>query len=483
MDERTKKIVEMGIAELKAAYVSGEVLPSEACEAYLTFQRRVNPAINAVVAPREREARQEAALCDELLHKGVNHGALFGIPISIKESFHVQGMATTGGMTTTSDKPVSRSAASVLRLQEAGAVITCKTNTPELCFCQETDNNRWGVTSNPWNLDCTTGGSSGGEGALIAVGGAACGYGSDIGGSIRIPSHFNGVVGFKPAAFAFPEGGHLPEDSGERNIMDSMLGFGPMARSVDDAALVYGVTHPRFTYNEAPFESGDTPIISGAFAEYDLCPDTARRLGEAQRGLESLGHAVSHDGIPGLDEVPDLWQLVMSRLGVKDIKAAAYPSSPSGAVVDWLRAVTGVPTIHHPYLSWAIIGAELFYPSDRAWAKALVSIEALRESMMALLGAKGLFLTPVYPTTAKPHGDVYREIFAITRSFRRKLPFITLGNLLGLAAISVPCGFSSEGLPIGLQLLTRGGNEARLFAVARELETLFGGYRRATMYD
>src|SRR5699024_11086350 len=118
-------------------------------------------------------------------------------PISIKESFNVSGMKTTGGIIHRQDIIKSRDAITVQKLKDAGAIVLCKTNTPALCFCQETDNKLYGRTNNPWNIKHTAGGSSGGEAALLSVGGAAVGLGSDIGGSIRFPSHFNGVVGFK----------------------------------------------------------------------------------------------------------------------------------------------------------------------------------------------------------------------------------------------------------------------------------------------
>ena len=115
----------------------------------------------------------------------------------MKESFHVEGMRTTGGLLNRKESIQDADAEVVRKLRNEGAIILGKTNTPALCFCQETDNKLYGRTNNPWDLTRTAGGSSGGEGVLIAIGGAAVGLGSDIGGSIRLPSHFNGVVGFK----------------------------------------------------------------------------------------------------------------------------------------------------------------------------------------------------------------------------------------------------------------------------------------------
>src|SRR5699024_1719466 len=155
---------------------------------------------------------------------------LYGVPISIKESFDVIGMKTTGGIVHRKDIIMSKDADVVRQLKDAGAIILCKTNTPALCFCHETDNKLYGRTNNAWNEKKTAGGSSGGEGALIGVGGTPVGMSSDIGGSIRFPSHFNGVVGFKPGMYQVSADGHFPPD--KIPIKARMSGIGPIGKSV-----------------------------------------------------------------------------------------------------------------------------------------------------------------------------------------------------------------------------------------------------------
>ncbi|MUV39181.1 Amidase [Lentibacillus sp. JNUCC-1] len=170
----------------------------------------INPVLNAMVEHRFKEALDEARLADERLVSGKNIRPLEGVPISVKESFDVKGMSTTGGLVHRHVLRAKNDAEVIRRLREAGAIILGKTNTPALCFCQETDNKLYGRTNNPWDLTSTAGGSSGGEGALLAAGGAAAGLGSDIGGSIRFPAHFNGVVGFKPGRYQVSDAGHYP---------------------------------------------------------------------------------------------------------------------------------------------------------------------------------------------------------------------------------------------------------------------------------
>jgi len=238
------KLLDMDATAVVEAYHTGMLKPSEAVEIYIAHQKRFNSDLNLVVEERYDQAQKEATNYDVLLSEGCIEGKLFGVPISIKEAFDVKNMHTTGGLSHNKNRLIKTDAEVIKRLKKEGAIILDKTNTPTLCFCQETDNYLFGRSNNPWNKSYTPGGSSGGEAALIAVGGAAAGLGSDIGGSIRIPSHFNGVIGFKPGAFQFPDDGHFPPIL-EVN-QKPMLGFGPIVKSVRDAALMYSIIHPSF---------------------------------------------------------------------------------------------------------------------------------------------------------------------------------------------------------------------------------------------
>ncbi|MFK4997846.1 amidase family protein [Bacillus sp. N9] len=165
----------------------------------------------------------EAEAADLQVNAGNAKGKLFGVPISVKESFHVREMKTTSGLLHRKDMVMTEDAAIVQKLKDEGAIILAKTNTPSLCFCQESDNKLYGRTNNPWDVRKTAGGSSGGEAALIAVGGAAAGIGSDIGGSIRFPSHFNGVIGFKSGRNQVDVGGSFRKWSTHCKIKCSEL--------------------------------------------------------------------------------------------------------------------------------------------------------------------------------------------------------------------------------------------------------------------
>lgn len=482
MKVTTKQILDMDATAILAAYRKGALKPSEAVETYIAHQRRFNPRLNLVVERRYDAARAEAAACDKLQKNGKASGKLFGVPISMKESFNVAGMHTTGGLLHLHQRKIGTDAAAVKLLRSEGAIILCKTNTPALCFYQETDNLLFGRSNNPHNPEHTTGGSSGGEAALIAAGGAAAGFGSDIGGSIRIPAHFNGVVGFKAGARQFPDEGHLPEVTLENQIQ--MLGFGPIVKSVRDAALLYSIVHPLFIPPGGQKLPAKLKVVSFADFHKTVCsPETKETVSAAQQALKKAGAELDLEVPEFMRNVAEIWQLAMSEDRGEGINNLAYPGKPKEFIVDNLRARLGLKSKNPAHLSWAIMGTNLFPPNEQQRRQITDFRNDGLAEMQKLLGNQGVFVTPAYPTPAKKHNEVYNEIFAISKTFRWVLPFICLPNTFGLPAMIVPCGFDDTGLPIGLQVTGLPGSEQTIFKVAALLEKELGGYRRCTYYD
>jgi Asp-tRNA(Asn)/Glu-tRNA(Gln) amidotransferase A subunit family amidase len=478
------KILDMGVIELLNGYKNGEFKPSQVVEIYIEHQIKTNSILNFVVETRYEEVLKEAKKSDLIYLKGENIRPLEGVPFSMKESFDVENMHSTGGVTYYRDNIVSKDAAAVKELKENGALILCKTNTPTLCFCQESHNNLFGRTNNPWNIDHTTGGSSGGEGVAVAIGACAAGFGSDIGGSIRFPAHFNGVVGFKAASFSFPEEGHFPPLGSSSNEKKSMLGYGPLSKSVKDAALVYSTVYPQFSFPKDWSLPGDLKIISvGSFGK-TICDSDTQSLFETCEKTFDLKDVSSLKIVPPfMEDVSLAWQLFMSEDGGAAIREIAYPNSPTGHIIDWLRYSMGLNTVNHNYLSWALIGARLFKPSSSKYRWAKEFIQKGQEWLSENLGNNGVILSPVYPSPAKKHGEVYDDIFNISKSFRWNLPYVAMGNLFGMATLVVPCGFSHDGLPIAMQLAAPAGSEEILFRTGKHLESVMGGYVRNKMHD
>src|SRR5690606_37586313 len=199
-----------------------------------------NPALNAIVATDIEAARERARAADAALAAGESWGPLHGVPITIKDTFEVAGMPTTAGAKELRDHRPSSNAVAVQRLLDAGAIVFGKTNVPLYAGDLQTYNEVYGSTSNPWDLHRTPGGSSGGAAAALAAGLTALELGSDIGGSIRTPSHFCGVCGLKPSYGIIPSRGHIPGPPGTLSEADISV-TGPMARSVDDLELALDI--------------------------------------------------------------------------------------------------------------------------------------------------------------------------------------------------------------------------------------------------
>ncbi len=508
------EILTAGVQQLVDAYQKKRCTPSRAVEVFIAHQERLNPRLNLVTADRYAEARKEAAAADRKWKSDrvSAQQPLLGVPVSMKDSFHVGGMATQCGVDAERlmqrapeagalfREPQAQDGNLVAKLRAAGAIILNKSNTPTFCFCQESDSYGFGRANNPWNPAYTTGGSSGGEAALIAVGGAAAGFGSDIGGSIRFPAHFNGVVGFKSAAHSIADPGHLPGAASE--AWQRMGVFGPITKSVSDAALMFAIAAKPELKFQPPARgkiAKDLHVLTfGDIPETKTrcTPETLAVLRRVQDWFREKNVSVSEERPAAIRQAADIWQLYMSEDGGAYIGGLAYPHAQKTSgnaqkpgpglrrfLADFLKAKLGLRAHQHPYLSWGLMGTALFQPSAKQLTWMQAQLDAARAEIGQILGAGGLMLTPVYPSPAKAHGEVYSEIFHITKTFRRVLPFMALITNLGLPALSLPLGQSRDGMPIGLQLAALPGNEKLLFETALVLEKEFGGYHRCTAYD
>lgn len=235
----TEEVCQWSASQIAQAIARRQISAVEVLEAFLRQIETTHRAINALVLPRFEQALAEARQWDQRLARGEECGPLGGVPVSVKECFHVAGLPSTVGLTTsTLGKPREEDGLPVARLRRAGAIVLGKTNVPQLMIWHESDNPRYGRTNNPWNLGRTCGGSSGGEAALIAARGSPLGLGNDLGGSIRIPAHFCGIHGIKPSSLRLPRVGCFHTFRGLEALITQP---GPMARSVADLELALRV--------------------------------------------------------------------------------------------------------------------------------------------------------------------------------------------------------------------------------------------------
>src|SRR5215212_2281220 len=441
MDE----IIYASASELARAIREREVSSAEVVGAHFARIAEVNPKVNAVVLLTEEAARARAKEADEALARGEVWGPLHGVPVTIKDAFEMAGVVAAGGTKGRASYVPDADATGVKRYKQAGAVILGKTNTPEISLAFESDNLVYGQTKNPYDASRTPGGSSGGEAAAIASGMSPLGLGSDAGGSIRIPAHFCGIAGIKPTSGRTPRTGHFPPMGG---LLDSIWQIGPLARRVEDLALAL-------------------PILCGTdWRDPSVAPVT---LGDPARvDLKSLRVAFHTDN--GLVAPTDDIAAV--------VRDAARVLADAGAEV--VEARPPVPADAYELLL-GIYGAD-----SGAGLRMLLMMSGTVETsplmtrLLEILGTKSLTAGELSALVfqldawraAMPHGTTFDEenqlLFSYTMVY----------NMTGWPGAVVRAGTSTDGLPLGAQLVARPWREDVALASALEVERALGGWQR-----
>ena len=254
-----KALTKLSATELATIIARGDVSAVEVVEAHIARIEQVNPALNAVVVKRYDEARAAARAADDRRGWGEPLAPLHGVPITIKESLDLTGTPSTYGLTARARTLAERDNVYVARMRAAGAIVLGKTNVSQLLLYIESDNPVYGRTNNPWNPARTSGGSSGGQAAILAAGGSPLGLGSDIGGSVRVPASFCGIVSLKPTAGRMPDDSSFGMSPGQRAIVSQVA---PMARIVDDLTLALQTMNGGNDPNvEPPMPLGDPTTV------------------------------------------------------------------------------------------------------------------------------------------------------------------------------------------------------------------------------
>jgi amidase len=436
-----------GAAEQARLIAAGEVSARELVGAVLERIARLDPVLNAFRVVFAERALAEADQADARRGAGAAR-PLLGVPVAIKDDTDVAGELTAAG-SLAGDGAAARDADVVRALREAGAIVIGKTNVPELMMFPITESLAFGATRNPWSLDHTPGGSSGGTGAAVAAGLAGVGLGSDGGGSIRIPSAFCGLFGIKPQRDRISLG---PRREGWHGLAVC----GPLARRVADAALFLDVAAGDGGFADAAAREPERLRVA---VSTGLPPGALAKLGAEQRGavhatadlLRSLGHEVSEREI---DYGPAAWPNLLARYlrGIHDdARAVAHP----GRLEPRTRAM-------------ARIGA-LVPPAQVARARAAESAVAARVN--AIFEHADVVLLP------GPSGRPFRvgafhgrgAIWTLS-AVGAKVPWYGVFNVTGQPAASVPAGFDAAGLPLSVQLLGRPDDERTVLSLAGQIE-------------
>ena len=449
--------------ELLRLYRARKASPLEVMQATLARIDAVNPRVNAVVTLAREAALREARRATAALRRGAALPPLHGLPVGIKDVTPTRGLRTTYGSTLFAEHVPENDALVVERLRAAGAIVIGKTNTPEFAFGPNTVNRVFGATRNPWSPALTAGGSSGGSAAALATGMCALAEGTDLGGSLRGPASFCGVVGFRTSPGLIPR---VPSVL----AWDSYSVEGPMARSVADAALMLSVMagaddRAPLSYEVEPgafVRAARAPSVKGWRVAWSLdlgglalIDDEVAALVRAAAGVfRSLGARVEQ-AAPDLSDVPEIVRLTRAFLMV----------ARHGDRVRKHRDVLQAGLVENTEQGLALSAREIAEGEllrTRQW-----------DRMRAFMAGRHVLITPTaavppfpieHPHPLEVNGRPVGK--AMARSF---LTYAV--SVLGLPAISIPCGFTRGGLPVGLQIIGGWRGEAAVLTAAAAFET------------
>jgi Asp-tRNA(Asn)/Glu-tRNA(Gln) amidotransferase A subunit family amidase len=442
--------------ELVALIRSRVVSPVEVAEAHLKRIEDVNPSLNAIVTIAD-DVIDRAREAEDAINKGREVGPLHGLPITIKDTIETKGLRTTSGTRLRRDYVPDRDATVVARLKAAGAIVLGKTNVPEMAIPYECDNPIFKRTNNPRDATKTPGGSSGGEAAAIAAHMSPAGVGSDLSGSIRVPAHFCGIAGLKPTTGRIPIDGHVPEVIGPMTLGACI---GPMARSVDDVAFLYRV----MTAQKKPVGNpGDQRGAVTFYVHDGVAPVTEETEAAVRAAVEKLidaGYDVREEQPPALGDGSRLWVELFSRVSAEQLRDFYRGREDEAGPL--------VASIIHRNAEDSSFEEKV--ENAERLAKAVVEREHLRENLLRWMKDTPLIIAPVGSVPAFPHGAKRVEVRGESISVFRAFSYSQTFNVFGLPAVAVPVCRTTEGLPIGVQVIGRPFAEEEVLAAARIIE-------------
>ncbi len=452
-------------SELARRIRARDISAEEALSLCVARIDRENPRLNAIITLDLERARARAVEADAALSRGETLGPLHGVPFTLKDCHSTAGVRTTIGAPPFRDYVPKEDGTVARRLMAAGAILVGKTNVPPMLMSAQTNNPIFGRTNNPWNLERTVGGSSGGSAAAVAAGLVPFDIGSDMSGSIRMPAHFCGVFGLKPTSNRIPITGHLPPPPGTPRPDRILATVGPLARSVEDLALVTQVlcgpdgldqeVPPVSWRAEGRREARDLRIAYlPKFPQVPTARCIEERTARVARELEDAGVRVEMRE-PGftLEHLNEVW-------------AEFFPLA-TAIVVDLMGAGLPVAATTSPTAS----------PTD--WVRVLDRRDQLVSELERSFDDFDAFLCPAVMTTAFPHSPPRSPIPVDGEEIDSRYVdhYLYPFNLTGHPALVVPAGLDDEGLPIGVQLVGPRWGEERLLRVAETVTEVIGGFR------
>ena len=474
---------------LTAAIRAGEVTSSGLLEHFIKRYEAHNGALNAIVATDFDAARTRARAADDALAKGENWGPLHGLPMTIKDALEVEGMPATGGAPQYADHRPAAHAAAVQKIVDAGAVIFGKTNVPFFSGDLQTYNDVYGTTNNPWDLARGPGGSSGGSAAALAGGLTSLELGSDIGGSIRTPAHLCGVFGHKPSYGIVSKRGHIPPVPGA--LMEGDLSVaGPLARSAGDLELLLKIVTGPGAMDAAgwrldlPAPRARKPgeLKAGVWFDEPMCDIDAESMNLLNKAADALGDAGA-----AIDRSarPDCSFAEMTEAYLVLLHSVVTVGMPAHVKQRWHQLKETLSPDDKSHKALQARGGTLTHAEWLVWHE---KRQQIRAKWAAFFSQYDVMLTPVLMRPAFEHdhtSDWHKRVLTVNgvaRPYMDVLLWAGPAVLAYLPASVVPVGVTSEGLPVGLQIIGPYLEDYTPIEVAKMVEGLLGGFKAPPGY-
>jgi len=472
--------------ELVASIKAGKINCTELLEYFADRIKRLNPELNAVIQVDIKNARALAAKADSAIKHGEDWGPLHGLPVTIKDTLEVVGMPCTSGAPELKNHMPERNADVVQSLIDAGAIVFGKTNIPLYGGDFQSYNDIYGQSNNPWDRSLTPGGSSGGAAAAVAAGLTGLEIGSDIGGSIRTPAHFCGIYGHKPSFGIVPDRGHIPPPpgifTGNYTLTADIVVVGPLARSADDISLAMDlIVSPEKSEKKAwriklpePRKKELKDFRIGIWLDDPACPVDIRVSDRIQAIADKLAKegALINETHPQID-------FSVSNAIYLDLLAAIMGSGLPKKMFESL--VQTAPTLsedNQSHMARHIRGATQLH---RNWISQDAIRQILRQKWDDFFTDYDVLLCPVAPVAAFPHNHeyIYDRTIHVNSDKRPYLDMLGWAGLAGVAflpATVAPAGLTTEGHPVGVQIVGPYLEDRTTIHFAKLMEDSFGGF-------
>ncbi len=458
---------------------SKEISSVELLNALLEQIEKVNPRINAVVALDQENAIEKAKLADNTKNKD---GLLFGLPMTVKDAFEVEGLVSTGGNPAWKNNVPKKNAEAIQKLVDSGAIIFGKTNVPYLSADIQTFNEIYGVTNNPWNLERTPGGSSGGSSAALAAGMTPLELGADLAGSIRLPANFCGLYGHKPSLDVISQVGHMPPPPGAILNGNGLSVSGPLARSPEDLELAMKVLVGPMNQDASAWqvnlpgprtkkveEMRIAIWLEEDFAEVDN--EISNLIEDTAKDLKHAGAKVETAKLPfNLEELDTVFGLLMNPL--------TLAGAPENTLKKLSKINDSLNESDNSELAKKARGSVLKHTD---WVKVDAKRQRMRQQWREFFENYDAVICPTTNVTPFKHNHApvnerKLRVNGVDKEYLSIHQWTGPAIMAGLPSTNVPIGFSSDNLPIGMQIIGPYLQDLTCIEIAKVLKTLRGGF-------